>query len=115
MEQLYLCVTKGTYKYTSLLSNRRNEFVVSFSSDGDLFCAYSDEAGHAFQSEAGHLFQHEAGQDSDLMSVTSCLLPQVVGDDVLSAGSGQVSVYFEGWDFDGDPRFRRLSPLRSSR
>lgn len=77
--------------------------------------AYPDEAGHAFQSEAGHLFQHEAGQDFDLMSATPCLLPQVVGDDVLSAGSGQVSVYFEGLDFDGDPRFRRLSPLRSSR
>ena len=49
------------------------------------------------------------------MSATPCLLAQVVGDDVLSAGSGQVSVYFEGLDFDGDPRFRRLSPLRSTR
>jgi hypothetical protein len=77
--------------------------------------ADSDEAGHAFQSEAGHLFRYEAGRDSDLKPATPCLLPQVLVDDVLSACSGQVNVYFEGLDFDGDPRFRKLSPLRSTR
>jgi hypothetical protein len=42
-----------------------------------LYCADTDEAGHAFQYEAGHRYRFEAGRGSDLMSATWRVLPRI--------------------------------------